>query len=95
MTYAFYYDVPGSEQVYRLVSKTIGAGRPDGLIAAVVTKTDTGLRHLNVWQSREQWLAFRDGQAQPAVAAVLANLGIPAPGEPPEEHELELVDVSR
>jgi hypothetical protein len=93
MTYAFYYDVPGNEQMYRQVTKTIGDESPDGLIAAVVTKISTGLRHLNVWQSREQWLVFRDGQVQPAVAAVLANLGIPAPAEPPEEHELELVDV--
>ena len=52
MTYAFYYDAPGNEQIYRLVSKAIGNERPEGLIAAVVTKTDSGLRHLDVWQSR-------------------------------------------
>jgi hypothetical protein len=94
MAYAFYYDAPGSEQIYRLVSKAIGDERPEGLIATVVTKTDTGLRHLDVWQSREQWLTFRDGQVRPAVAAVLADLGLPAPAEPPEEHELDLVDVT-
>ena len=94
MTYAFYYDAPGDEQIYRLVSEAIGKTRPDGLITAVVTKTDTGLRHLDVWQSRERWLQFRDGQVRPAVAAVLANLGIPAPAEPPQENELALVDVT-
>ena len=94
MTYAFYYDAPGNEQIYRLVSKAIGEEHPEGLIAAVVTKTDTGLRHLDVWQSREQWLTFRDRQVRPAVAAVLADLGIPAPAEPPQEHELDLVDVT-
>jgi hypothetical protein len=94
MAYAFYYDAPGNEQIYRLVSQAIGKVRPEGLIAAVVTKTDTGLRHLDVWQSREQWLNFRDGQVRPAVAAVLADLGIPAPAEPPHEHELALVDVT-
>ena len=94
MTYAFYYDAPGNEQIYRLVSKAIGSERPEGLIAAVVTKTDSGLRHLDVWQSRQQWRTFRDGQVRPAVAAVLTELGIPAPAEPPEEHELDLVDVA-
>ncbi len=94
MPYAFYYDAPGNEQIYQLVTKTIGDERPEGLIAAVVTKTETGLRHLDVWQSREQWLAFRDERVRPAVAAVLADLGIPAPTEPPQEHELELVDVT-
>jgi hypothetical protein len=85
MTYAFYYDAPGNEQIYRLVSKAIGDERPEGLIAAVVTKTDSGLRHLDVWQSRQQWLTFRDAQVRPAVAAVLTELGIPTPAEPPEE----------
>ena len=94
MTYAFYYDAPGNEQIYRLVSKAIGDERPEGLIAAVVTKTDSGLRHLDVWQSRQQWLTFRDGQVRPAVAAVLTELGIPAQAEPPEEYELDLVDVA-
>jgi hypothetical protein len=94
MTYAFYYDAPGNERIYRLVSKAIGDERPEGLIAAVVTKTDSGLRHLDVWQSRQQWLTFRDGQVRPAVAAVLTELGIPAPAEPPEEHELDLVAVA-
>jgi hypothetical protein len=94
MAYAFYYDAPGNEQIYALVSRAIGDKRPEGLIAAVVTKTDGGLRHLDVWQSREQWLTFRDGRVRPAVAAVLADLGIPAPVEPPQEHELGLVDVA-
>ena len=30
MTYAFYYDAPGNEQMYRLVSKAIGDERPRG-----------------------------------------------------------------
>jgi hypothetical protein len=30
MTYAFYYDAPGNEQIYRLVSKAIGDERPEG-----------------------------------------------------------------
>ena len=94
MAYAFYYDVPGNEHIYRLVTEAIGDERPDGLIATVVTKTDASLRHLDVWHSREQWLAFRDGRVRPAVATVLADLGIPAPAEAPEEHELQLVDVN-
>jgi hypothetical protein len=94
MSYAFYYDAPGNERIYRLVSEEIGDERPSGLIASVVTKTDGGLRHLDVWQSREQWLTFRDGRVRPAIVAVLAGLGIPAPAEPPQEHELELVDVT-
>jgi hypothetical protein len=93
MSYAFYYDVPGNEHSYRLITDTIGDARPDGLVASIVTKIDGGLRHLNVWQSREQWTRFRDRRAQPAVTAVLTGLGIPVPGQLPEEHELDIVDV--
>jgi hypothetical protein len=94
MSYAFWYDAPGNEHIYRLVSAAIGEQRPDGLLAGVVTRVDGGLRHLNVWESREKWVRFRDGHVQPAVAGVLEKLGIPAPAEAPEEHELDLVDVS-
>jgi hypothetical protein len=92
MTYAFTYDVPGDADIYRQVTERIG-DRPDGLTAAVVTTIDGGLRHLNVWESREQWVAFRDGRLQDAVFGVLGDLGIPAPTEPPEEHVLDVVGL--
>src|SRR5918997_2666337 len=94
MTYAFYYDAPGNEHIYRLVSKAIGDERPEGLITAVVTKTDSGLQHLDVWQSREQWLTFRDGRVRPAGAARLADPGMPAPAQPPQGDGNELVHAS-
>ena len=31
MTYAFYYDAPGNEHIYRLVSKAIGDRAPGGI----------------------------------------------------------------
>lgn len=94
MVHAFYYDAPGSPEMYQLVSQEIGRDQPEGLVISVVTATENGLRHLNVWRSREQWESFRDGRVRPAVADVLQRLGIPAPTEPPQEHPLELVDVA-
>jgi hypothetical protein len=93
MTYAFYYDAPGNPAIYQLVGREIGDQEPDGMVLQVVTATDAGLRHLNVWQSREQWEAFREGTVRPAVRAVLERLGIPAPESAPEEHALDLVDI--
>ena len=93
MTYCFYYDAPGSPQVYEMVSRELGPDRPDSLVLQLVTRVDGGLRHLNVWDSREQWESFRDDRVRPAVASVLARLGVPAPDVPPQEHGLELVDV--
>ncbi len=91
--YAFYYDAPGTPHVYRLVTERIGTARPEGLVDQVVTRTETGLRHLNVWESREQWERFRDSTVRPAVSAVLSQLGIEPSAEPPTEHLLDLVDV--
>src|SRR3954463_1688527 len=93
MTYAFYYDAPGNPKIYGMVSEQLGRERPPGLVVQVVTSTGHGLRHLQVWESREEWEAFRDTRVQPAVSAVLGRLRIPAPVGPPIEHALELVAV--
>jgi hypothetical protein len=76
MTYAFYYDAPGNPHIYALVNEAIGVDPPAGRLVHLVTTTETGLRHLGVWQSREQWESFRDERVRPAVTAVLARLGI-------------------
>ena len=94
MTYAFYYDAPGTPEVYEMVRARIGSARPEGLLAHVVTSTGEGLRHLDVWDSREHWESFRDSTVRPAVAAVLSTFGVDGPTDPPVEHVLELVDVS-
>jgi hypothetical protein len=94
MSYAFYYDAPGTPEMYRQVSDRIGPERPEGLVLQLVTRTSGGLRHLNVWDSREQWEAFRDGRVRTAVAAVLEERGIPPVTQAPEEHLLDVVDVS-
>ncbi len=93
MAHAFYYDAPGNPEIYRLVSQEIGPQSPEGLIVQLVTAIDGGLRHLNVWRTREEWEAFRDSRVRPAVAAVLERLGIPAPTENPLEYPLDLIDV--
>jgi hypothetical protein len=93
MTYAFYYDAPGTPQTYEMVSRELAAERPEGLVLQLVTRTERGLRHLNVWQSRQQWETFRDRKVRPAVATVLTRMGVPIPDGPPEEVELDLVDV--
>jgi hypothetical protein len=93
MPYAFYYDAPGTPEMYHRVSDRIGPVRPSGLLVQVVTSTGVGLRHLDVWESREQWEVFRDTQIRPAVAAVLQQLGVSAGSEHPVEQILDLVDV--
>jgi hypothetical protein len=95
MSYAFYYDVPGDEAMYQRVKDRIGDEPADGLLVHVVTTTEGGLRHLNVWRSREQWQRYQRQRVAPAVSAVLKAAGIHPRGAPPIEHELKLIDVEQ
>ncbi|MEX2552669.1 MAG: hypothetical protein WD627_06680 [Actinomycetota bacterium] len=55
MTYGFAYEVPGDEAMYRRVKSEIGGTPPAGLVVQLVVKNGRGLRHIQVWESKEQW----------------------------------------
>ena len=93
MTHAFSYEVPASEQMYREVKEAIGEEQPDGLVVHLVVRAEAGLRHIEVWDSKEDWDRFHDERVEPAVHQVLAAAGFTQmPPDPPIE-ELGLVDV--
>ena len=93
MSYAFEYDVPANEQFYRRVKAEIGDEKPRGLVAHLVVKRDGGLRHIEVWESKEDWERFRTQRVDPALEKVFAASGVTdLPPRPPEQ-ELDLVDA--
>lgn len=94
MPYAFTYDVPADERFYRRVRELIGDDYPHGLIVHLTIKRpEGGLRHIDVWESQEDWVRFRDERSDPAVDEVLAAAGIPGrPGQPVEQ-EMDVIDV--
>ena len=93
MAYAFQYDVPADEEFYRRVAAEIGADRPKGVITHLVVKCDGGLRHIGVWESKEDWERFRSERVGPALEKVFAAFGVADPPPPPPEQELDLVDA--
>ena len=93
MSYAFYYDVPGTEDLYRRVKAEIGDEPPKGLLVQLVVRSEGGLRHLNVWESQADWERYRNERIGPAVGKVLAAAGITEPASAPVERPLEVVDV--
>lgn len=94
MAYGCVYDVPGDENVYAKVKAEIGEDRPEGLVAQLVSKLEGGgLRHMTVWESKEQWERFQAERVGPAVGRVLAGMGIAGAPPPPAVTELDLVDV--
>jgi len=93
MTYACSYEVPATEEMYREVRRLIGDDKPDGLVAHVVVRSETGLRHLEVWDSEGSWTRFHDDRVEPAVHEDLKAAGFTEmPPDPPVE-QLDLVDV--
>jgi hypothetical protein len=91
--YAFSYDVPGDEGIYRRVQAGLGNEPPKGLIVMMVVKRNGGLRHLGVWESKELFDRFQEERVGPAVAGVLAAIGLTESPPPPEVEEMALVDV--
>jgi hypothetical protein len=94
MTYALMYDVPADEQMYHRVKTAIGDQPADGLVARLVLKTDSGLRHIGVWESRQDWQRYRDERIDPALHTVLSEAGFTEMPPPPPIEELALVDVA-
>ena len=93
MSYAFSYQVPASEQMYREVKSAIGDEQPKGMVVHVVVQVDGGLKHLEVWETKADWDRFHDERVEPALHRVLTAAGFEEmPPDPPVE-ELVLVDV--
>jgi hypothetical protein len=95
MAYTFVHDVPGNARIYAQVNARIGEDMPPEFIAQVVHTLPDGLRHIEVWESRDAWERFQSERVAPAVDAVLATLGITPrreSGEVPVA-AYELVDV--
>lgn len=91
MAYAVAYEVPSNERLYHQVKERIGE-MPASLKVQLVVTTPSGLRHISVWDTKQDWQEFRDGRIRPAVNGVLAGMGIAEPPAP-EEEELSVVDV--
>ncbi len=93
MSYACSYEVPASIEMYREVRRLIGDVPADGMMAHLVVRSESGLRHIEVWESEDACRRFRADHVAPAVHTVLKAAGFD--GMPPEPllEELELVDV--
>jgi hypothetical protein len=92
MTYAFTYEVPIDPQIYARIKKGIGPERAPGMIAHLAYRTETGLRYVDVWQSKDDWDAFEHERLHPVVHTLLQEMLGFVPPEPPRTM-LDIVDV--
>ena len=92
MTYAFTYDVPIGAETYAQIKDGLGPERPDGLIAHLAWRTESGLRYVDVWQSKDQHEAFAEQRLHPVVHPLLEEMLGFVPPEPTHT-VLDLVDA--
>jgi hypothetical protein len=93
MSYACSYEVPATIDMYREVRRLIGDEPATGMLAHLVVRSDSGLRHLEVWESEAACQTFREDRVVPAVHTVLKAAGFTEMPPEPTLEELQLVDV--
>jgi hypothetical protein len=62
-------------------------------VAHLVVEFDGGLRHIEVWDSQEDWQRFHDERVEPAVHKVLSAAGFTEMPPDPPIKPLKLIDV--
>ena len=92
MTYAFTYDVPIDRDTYARIKEGIGPARPPGMIAHLAYRTETGLRYVDLWQTKDDWERFQDERLHPVVHALLKEMLGFVPPEPALT-VLDMVDI--
>ena len=98
MTYAFYMDVAQPVEMYEKVHEALvqrlGRELPEGCLVHLATRTDSGFRITEVWESHEAADRFGDEVMRPLIMEVS---GLPAEvidQGPPENHELDLLRLA-
>ena len=92
MTYAYTYDVPIDAGIYARIKDGLGPERPPGLIAHLAWSTESGLRYVDVWRSKDDHEAFAENRLHPVVHPILQEMLGFVPPEPPTT-VLDIVDA--
>ena len=92
MTYAFTYDVPINAQTYARIKEGLGPELPPGLIAHLAWRTESGLRYVDVWRSKDDHEAFVEHRLHPVVHPILEEMLGFTPPEPAHT-VLDVIDV--
>src|SRR6266851_491899 len=74
MTYAFTYEVPINAEIYARIKEGIGPERAPGLIAHLAYRTETGLRYVDVWETKDDFEAFEHDRLHPVVHSLLQEM---------------------
>ena len=74
--WAFVSDVPISREQYDKLDAELGSSKPEGLIVHAAGESGSGIRIIDVWESKQQFELFQSERLGPAMRKV----GIETPG---------------
>jgi hypothetical protein len=92
MTYAFTYDVPINAEIYARIKDGLGPDLPPGLIAHLACRTESGLRYVDVWRSKDDFEVFEENRLHPVVHPILKEMLGFVPPEPAKT-ALDVIDA--
>ena len=78
-TWAFVSDVPISREQYDRLEKELGSHNPEGLIVHAAGESGSGIRIIDVWESKQQFELFQSERLGPAMRKVGIE-GLPSNG---------------
>jgi hypothetical protein len=64
-TWAFVSDVPISREQYDKLDKELGSDKPEGLIVHAAGESGSGIRIIDVWESKQQFERFQSERLGP------------------------------
>ena len=85
MAWGFISELPITAEQYDQLNAEIGAD-PPGLIVHTSSRTDGGIRIVDIWKSEADYRRFEEQELMPA----MERLGWPAPDGPPPRQEFEV-----
>ncbi len=69
-TWAYVSDVPISREQYDKLDEELGTHNPEGLIVHAAGESGSGIRIIDVWESKQQFELFQSERLGPAMRKV-------------------------
>jgi hypothetical protein len=91
--YSFTHDVPLNPELYGKIRTGLGPQTPPGLVVHLAMEIETGLRYIDVWETEQDWTAFRDTRLLPVLRETLTSFGIDEDPAEAVQRQVNVIDA--
>jgi hypothetical protein len=86
--WAFVSELPISREQYDKLHAELGSENPEGLIVHAAGESGSGIRIMDIWESKQQFELFQTERLRPAMLKV--GIEAPSNGESPAVQEMSV-----